>query len=224
MTETQTPELTPTIVDPFEIVHVTNPGIIEGKLPDDLYQNLLSICLDPEVRKNSASNKSVASIKEIANFPLDTEDKSFHKYLGAMFQSWIELHDIPLPEVAINAGVVDCWINYQKKGEFAPIHTHPEAIHFVVWMKIPFENEVETDATSCGKLPNFQLKNSTFELTYNSLGADLMTHTFNLGKEDEGKVIMFPGKIAHQMYPFFTSDEECITICGLMMMFRADQQ
>ena len=31
------------------------------------------------------------------------------------------------------------WVNYQKQGEFNPLHSHTGIYSFVIWMKIPFD-------------------------------------------------------------------------------------
>jgi hypothetical protein len=205
---------------PFESISLINPGIIDGRLPEDLYEDIIKVCSDSEVRKKTACDRTVASIKEIAPYPFNETDQTFQKFLGDMFNNWIELNDVPLPEIGIQSRVVDCWINYQKKGEFVPINSNADAVFFIAFIKIPFDSAQETNAAAYNKTINFDMKNSSLEFVYNTLTGDLATHTIQLDKEDEGRILMFPGKIAHQMYPFFHSNDEMITICGLVQMFR----
>ena len=42
----------------------------------------------------------------------------------------------------------------------------------------------------------------------------MVTQSINLTKEDEGTIIFFPSQLIHQVYPFFTSEEERVSIAG----------
>ena len=37
---------------------------------------------------------------------------------------------------------------------------------------------------------------------------------YKLGKEYEGKMLFFPSKLLHQVYPFYNCDEDRISISG----------
>jgi hypothetical protein len=44
-----------------------------------------------------------------------------------------------------------------------------------------------------------------------------ITH-FKLNPEDEGRVLFFPSDLNHQVYPFYGTDEERITVSGNIFM------
>ena len=105
------------------------------------------------------------------------------------------------------------WVNYQRKYEFNPTHTHDGKYSFVWWVQIPFNLEDETNLpwvsnanTPCASL---------FQWEYHVLNST-KTHraTLNIDKGDEGTFFIFPANTPHQVYPFYTSDDYRISISG----------
>ena len=52
------------------------------------------------------------------------------------------------------------WINFQKKYEFNPVHTHSGDLSFVLWVQIPYDLENELSFSNC-KYSNMK-ENSLF--------------------------------------------------------------
>ena len=106
----------------------------------------------------------------------------------------------------------DFWVNYQKKYEYNPNHNHGGVYSFVVWMKIPTRFEDQA------KLYNSQNANAKYNSTFNFQYLDILgrsrTHTYALNPEDEGKLLLFPSRLLHVVYPFFECDEERISMSG----------
>ena len=44
------------------------------------------------------------------------------------------------------------------------------------------------------------------------------SYKFNLSKEDEGKLIMFPSSFTHVLYPFYTSKDVRLSIAGNVVL------
>jgi hypothetical protein len=108
------------------------------------------------------------------------------------------------------------WVNFQKKNEFNPIHTHSGVYSFVIWIKIPYDLKEELNLfpqfEENGKLS--ENKTSCFEFLYlNSLGK-ISQHTLQVDKNYENVCVLFPANMPHQVYPFFTSDEYRISVSG----------
>ena len=112
----------------------------------------------------------------------------------------------------------EMWVNYQKQHEFNPLHYHSGIYSFVVWMKIP------TDWREQYKLPflrgmsrsgNGSIKPSAFELSMPT-GYDQMiqSKTYHMSPKEEGKMLFFPATMSHQVYPFYESLEDRISISG----------
>jgi len=105
------------------------------------------------------------------------------------------------------------WVNFQKKYEFNPIHSHHQAVFsFVVWLKIPSSYKKEKELPFVTE-SNCPCPNS-FEFIYtNALGA-VSNFTIKLEPEDEGTILLFPATLRHQVYPFYLSNKERISISG----------
>ena len=98
------------------------------------------------------------------------------------------------------------WINIQKKYEFIPNHTHDGVYSYALWVKIPYDIKEEFNNDHCHA--------STFEFTYNNVTGSINNLKIPISKEYEGKIIFFPAKLQHCVYPFYTSDENRISISG----------
>lgn len=104
-----------------------------------------------------------------------------------------------------------CWVNFQKKHEYNPIHLHHGIFSYVIWYQIPFykENEIKYGAGKNDKTN----KNGEFEFVY-PIGETVNTHMMGVDKNMEGYIAIFPSKLQHIVYPFYTSDDYRITISG----------
>ena len=190
-----------------------NFGVLEIKLPQNVYKPLLEECTQP---LNDASefvtgiaSKGVSKqyyIKKNKNlldkFVLDMRDIYDRNYPG--------LDDIKILTKGLPLKVNPCWYNLQTKHQFVPNHTHDGIYSFVIWMKIPYEYEEEE--------PNGQGLTSCFEFTYVNTTGNIRNHVYKLGKKYEGTMLMFPSKLQHCVYPFFTSNDNRISISGNIVL------
>tara|TARA_B100001250_G_scaffold70719_1_gene57026 strand:- start:929 stop:1609 length:681 start_codon:yes stop_codon:yes gene_type:complete len=107
------------------------------------------------------------------------------------------------------------WVNFQKKYEFNPVHEHTGVISFVIWMRIPTSYKVEH------ALPHVANSNcpsaSNFQIQYVNVLGEMNSHDVCLDKESEGIGLFFPSTMRHQVYPFYGSDEDRISISGNLM-------
>ena len=107
---------------------------------------------------------------------------------------------------------MNMWVNFQRKYEFNPLHKHSGQLSFVIWMKIPynFEDEknrdVVKDLTEC--------KSGCFEFVYCDMLGRSTSYVYRLSPDLEGTMLIFPAELTHQVYPFYTSDLERVSISG----------
>lgn len=95
----------------------------------------------------------------------------------------------------------ELWVNLQEKNQFNPSHKHTGLYSFVIWLDLPSEDELRQTA---GK----------FEFNYtNSLG-EILNYQIPLDKTFEGKVLFFPAKMNHSVYPFYQNNFTRITVSG----------
>ena len=104
------------------------------------------------------------------------------------------------------------WINYMKKHEFNPIHTHSGLFSFVIFVKIPYDLKTEL-AKSPGKKSNGN-SSSLLQFQVYDLEGDLMEINVPVDKSYEGGMYIFNASTRHLVYPFFTSDDYRITLAG----------
>jgi hypothetical protein len=110
------------------------------------------------------------------------------------------------------------WVNYQKQHEFNPPHTHTQGrgFSFVIFIKIPTHwKEQHTLPISVNS--NFPSA-SDFQFLMGQGNGTVMNHNIPLSPEDEGRLLFFPAWLTHQVFPFYGTEEEKITISGNIVL------
>ena len=108
------------------------------------------------------------------------------------------------------------WVNYQKKGEFNPLHKHSGKFSFVIFMKIPTEFEDQKREIKWCRESNSNVV-SNFNFHYQGITGAPMTYIYEMGKWAEGTILFFPSELEHSVYPFYNCDEDRITISGNLL-------
>ena len=104
------------------------------------------------------------------------------------------------------------WINFMKKGDFNPVHTHSHDLSFVLYLKVPKELKEEnekyhgTDETAGPGGIAFMWGEPQ----------DGFIHTKSLLPE-EGDLFIFPALLRHMVYPF-KSNVERVSVAGNMKL------
>ena len=123
------------------------------------------------------------------------------------------------PDTVLNAGdkawnltLGNLWMNIQRKHEYNPIHTHSGELSFALWLQIPYDIEKEK---SLGNSVNSKRPcNGDFMFHPIMTNGNFDTVPMNVGKHMEGKLVVFPAGMLHSVSPFYTSDEERVSISG----------
>jgi len=181
----------------MKATHLKNFGFIEDRLPKKLYDLLLEECITGEKNNpeliTGLTNRNVAKHRQLV-----TNKKNLWEYINQLLVNYNEVfpgvENIKVLTKSLPFGLDIPWINYQRKGEYLPQHTHDGLYSYSMWIKIP---------SPC-----------LFEFTYTNIIGDILTHTINLTKEDEGKILFFPSKLPHTVYPFNDSEEIRLSISG----------
>jgi hypothetical protein len=111
-------------------------------------------------------------------------------------------------------GVPELWVNFQKKHEFNPLHSHTGFYSFVIWLKVPFYIEDEM-ALAANKEANASPPG--FSFTYVdpvSIPGCIRNIDIPVDKKYEGKIVVFPAWLNHKVDPFASSDDYRISISG----------
>lgn len=113
------------------------------------------------------------------------------------------------------------WVNYQRQNEFNPLHSHTGIYSFVIWLKVP------THYNQQSKLPIAHKSNSgcisNFELLYADILGRNQMHNFPMDPSMEGKMLLFPSKLMHCVYPFYNCEEERVSVSGNILINTAKQ-
>jgi hypothetical protein len=118
-------------------------------------------------------------------------------------------HNIPMM-------IENPWVNFQKKHEFNPVHNHKGMMSFVIYLQIPYDLKREFEEGPGRLVP--EPCTSCFQFLFtNSLG-QIGTHTIKVDKSFENKILLFPAKMPHCVYPFYTSDDYRISVAGNVLL------
>lgn len=126
-----------------------------------------------------------------------------------------QLHGLRAEELHGGPQLSDVWVNFQNKGDFQPVHNHTGLFSFVIWMDIPYDWKDEA------KLPFARSNNGTrapggnFAFTYSTpTSRSVLDYNIPMSPKMNGYCCVFPSDLCHQVYPFYTSDKERISISG----------
>ena len=108
--------------------------------------------------------------------------------------------------------LADLWVNFQKKHEYNPIHTHKGIFSFVLWLDIPYTIEEEDNVFL--KVPDNDKNAGRFSFTYSDPLGTLSHEHIPVDKTWNGTICLFPSTLSHSVNPFYTSDDYRITISG----------
>ena len=104
------------------------------------------------------------------------------------------------------------WVNFQKKYEFNPTHCHSGDFSYVLWIQIPYDLEEEFSFSNC--VNSNTPSNSLFKFSFTNVAGQVTDYPLLIDKSWEGVMVLFPAKMRHQVYPFYTSDDYRISIAG----------
>ena len=189
-----------------------NLGIIEEKLNDEAMNKLKSYIKN---KKNKHNNMLAGNISN--SFVLkDKDDWFFNNVLLSLINQYpLTDLDVMVPSVLTKdcSYVLDSfWVNFQNKYEFNPTHNHLGVFSFVVWMEIPSsykkEKKLKFIKESNAPSPN------TFEFIYTNILGTTACARYYLEPENKGTILLFPSKLLHQVYPFYLSNKQRISISG----------
>lgn len=196
-------------------------GYIITDLPQSLYTSLLneSANIQKDFSKAIPRHKTLAghllheyeitdSAKELENFVLNLTMVYDREYNN--------LSEIDMLTKNVPMAVEHPWINFQQKHEFNPVHNHKGIMSFVTWLKIPYDLQTEWEQGP-GRYRDAQI-NSAFQFVYVGNLGQTATKTINVDKSFEGKIMIFPAKLMHTVYPFYTSDDFRISVAGNVML------
>lgn len=127
-----------------------------------------------------------------------------------------------VPEQAsVSLYLAGLWVNFMKKHEFNPVHTHDGVFSFVIFVKVPFLFKDQAEI-SPGKESNV---NGVGALEFIHMGLDNDIHSIikHVDKTYEGTGYIFPANLCHTVYPFYEIEDERITVSGNLFFLDKTQ-
>lgn len=203
-------------METFNISHTQfcNPGFSSLVLPDKYLSIIKDECStiskDFESTDNVESNHRLAGQLKL-EYSLTRTPVVLSTLLNTMCREYIRYWAKIEPENH-QFKIIDCWVNFQRKYEFNPIHDHSGLFSFVIWLQIPYDVEDELSIDHSRKSNN--PCSSLFSFHYANLRGDIATHSIKVSKKMEGTLVLFPSWLNHSVNPFYTSDEYRISISG----------
>jgi len=184
-------------------------GWLEVELSPVIMTRLQSYIKTAEENPEIVSNQLAGNISKSLNL----EDKDGWFYQTVLADLIIKFKEsYPYHHIATVPFSHSFWVNFQKENEFNPLHNHSGVFSFVIWIKIP------TDWKEQHALPISANSNmpcaSDFEFRYTSMLGDIAYHSYFLDKTSEGRMLFFPAKLMHTVYPFYNCKNYRISISG----------
>lgn len=158
---------------------------------------------------NPLNERLVGHIKK--EYTLQKVHKHIEKLALQMAYSFRVAHHYADPKID-DLFLVGSWVNFQKKHEFNPLHNHDGEYVFVIWLDVPYH--IEDEIKMFPDIPTRNSRAGHFSFQYiNSLG-NMLPWTIPVDKTYEGKMILFPADLNHEVHPFYTSDDYRISVSG----------
>ena len=200
----------------FEHSHLPNVGLTNGKIPPNIYQALNQEIVDIHnddsntVKMNESLAGQITKEYQITkSLPLLNP---FLEEMGRAYQK--EWNYYPKENPNDNKLTVESvWVNMQKKLEVNPLHNHDGTLSFVEWLYVPFKLDDERNMENCKNSRTVELA-STFQFVYTTALGTIANCPMFVENGWEAKIVMFPAKLLHIVYPFQTSDDYRISIAG----------
>ena len=200
----------------FEHTHLPNIGLTNGEIPPQIYQALNQEIIDIHTNDKDIVRMNHALAGQITKEYQITKSRKlldpFLEEMGRVYQK--EWNYYPKENPNNNKLTVESvWVNMQKKLEVNPLHNHDGTLSFVAWLYVPFKLEDERNMPNCKNSRTVELA-STFQFVYTTALGTIANCPMFVESGWEAKIVMFPAKLLHMVYPFQTSDDYRISIAG----------
>ena len=198
----------------FDHSHLPNVGLTNGKLPPEIYQALNKEIVDIHNDDSNTMRMNTALAGQITKeYQITKSLPLLNPYLEEMGRAYQKHWNFYSKEFNQDLKVESVWVNMQKKLEVNPLHNHDGTLSFVAWLHVPFKLEDERNVENCKNSRTVELS-STFQFVYTTALGKIANCPMFVEGGWEGRIVMFPSKLLHIVYPFQTSDDYRISIAG----------
>jgi hypothetical protein len=203
------------VMDKFEHSHLPNIGLTSGMIPPEIYQALNKEIVDIHTNDKDVVRMNTSLAGQITKeYQITKSLPLLNPYLEEMGRAYQKEWDYyPKENPNKDLKVESVWVNMQKKLEVNPLHNHDGTLSFVAWLYVPFKLEDERNMENCKNSRTRELT-STFQFVYTTAVGTIVNCPMFVESGWEAKIVMFPAKLLHMVYPFQTSDDYRISIAG----------
>lgn len=190
-------------------------------LPNDVFRWLKQACGDAKKRANKANKELIGHMKEEYLIKEPEVAQNFKNFLGKNLGEHQVLRSHVAKIMLLSKDLPFClsnfWVNYQKRYEFNPPHDHSGVFSFVIFVHIPYDLKKEEKHFG---IPNeyheWGMTNYTAKFAFFNTNPDggIRCDALEVDKSFEGKMIIFPSKQVHMVFPFYTSKDYRVTVSG----------
>ena len=199
----------------FDHTNLPNVGLTEGKIPAEIYQALNQEIVDIHNDDSNTMRMNHSLAGQITKeYQITKSLPVLNPYLEEMGRVYQKEWDyFPKENPNKDLKVESVWVNMQKKLEVNPLHNHDGTLSFVAWLYVPFKLEDERNMENCKNSRTVELA-STFQFVYTTALGTIANCPMFVESGWEARIVMFPSKLLHIVYPFQTSDDYRISIAG----------
>ena len=191
-------------------------------VPDDIFSWIKKACWDAKKKATKANKMLIGHMKEEYLITEPYIAQSFKEFLGknALSHRVCQEHlfRIDILSEARPFFLPQLWCNFQKRHEFNPPHDHSGIFSFVIFVQIPYDLKKEEacfpNIVSEEKLWGMTNYTSKFAFFNTNPEGEIRCAPLDVDKSYEGKMIIFPAKQVHMVFPFYTSKNYRITVSG----------
>jgi len=206
----------------YKVHQIPNRGFLLVDVPNDVLKIIQKEIDHISSNRNDSKKMTTELVGQIANEFEMFDSKSTIEKLSLDLVNEYERHfkhaslrcevlqNLKLNPTMFELGPL--WANFQKKYEYNPPHKHSGVYSFVIWLKIPYN--IQDECAAENSVNSFRNSNGIFYFQFiDSLGA-INKFSIDADRSYEGKMLFFPAEMWHGVNPFFTSDEERISVSG----------
>ena len=196
----------------IESVHPENIGWLEIKLEDNEINHLWK-CVE---NKGENMKYKLAGQVDSSNRIYDIDNYFFNNVLMKCMKEYALLFGDQFEKIPTSHKhpfyLNSFWVNYQKQGEFNPIHFHDAIYSFVIWMKNPTSFEEQNQNPISLNANSHHL--CEFNFVYTNILGKICSYRYEMSSDVEGTMLFFPSELIHNVHPFFNCTEDRISISG----------
>ena len=204
-----------------QIVGETSIDYMDVRITEEVMTYLWSIINNSSARE--PAGKELAGNISRSFFIQDKDNLFYENILKSLAElmyckDWNNYYDIHITKV--NSFPIfelrELWVNFQKQYEFNPTHQHTAYFSFVIFMKIPTHWKEQHALPWLHDVAEPLASN--FQFIVGQPNGQVIPIQIPLSPEDEGRMLFFPGWLSHQVFPFYGSEEERVTVSGNILV------